>query len=312
MNQRTYSLLHRGVFGLQTVFLLWAFVGACARREEAPRLPAAPSVAVPVSVATGAGTGAGSDPRIANDAAIEQVATSSERSQRLACLARLYGLRFTNEGFLAQSEGSEPIPYDDGKTKSDAERIESADLEDTFAWPYEHGELPLELPGTDPGRARNLALLRAAYGANKKDVERALVSVDVFGQSLSVHEKVRDALLRVIAHLEPVKIRPDVRAVFTAIGGTYNARKIAETDRMSPHAFGIAIDLAVKRSRYWRDGGSYKNEIPKDVVLAFEAEGFIWGGRWKHFDTMHFEYRPEFFDTACFGQAGIVPSSNLP
>ncbi|WP_233144810.1 M15 family metallopeptidase [Campylobacter pinnipediorum] len=21
----------------------------------------------------------------------------------------------------------------------------------------------------------------------------------------------------------------------------------------------------------------------------------MWGGRWKHFDTMHFEYRPELF-----------------
>ncbi|WP_265937085.1 M15 family metallopeptidase [Aliarcobacter butzleri] len=25
----------------------------------------------------------------------------------------------------------------------------------------------------------------------------------------------------------------------------------------------------------------------------FEKYGFIWGGRWYHFDTMHFEYRPE-------------------
>ena len=25
----------------------------------------------------------------------------------------------------------------------------------------------------------------------------------------------------------------------------------------------------------------------------FEKHGFIWGGRWYHYDTMHFEYRPE-------------------
>jgi len=35
--------------------------------------------------------------------------------------------------------------------------------------------------------------------------------------------------------------------------------------------------------------------IPWQVVEAFEAEGFIWGGKWNHFDCMHFEYRPEFF-----------------
>ena len=27
----------------------------------------------------------------------------------------------------------------------------------------------------------------------------------------------------------------------------------------------------------------------------FERHGFIWGGKWYHYDTMHFEYRPEFF-----------------
>ena len=34
---------------------------------------------------------------------------------------------------------------------------------------------------------------------------------------------------------------------------------------------------------------SYDSEI----VRAFEAEGFIWGGKWHEYDLMHFEYRPE-------------------
>jgi hypothetical protein len=29
------------------------------------------------------------------------------------------------------------------------------------------------------------------------------------------------------------------------------------------------------------------------VIKAFEAYGFIWGGKWTFYDTMHFEYRPE-------------------
>ena len=29
------------------------------------------------------------------------------------------------------------------------------------------------------------------------------------------------------------------------------------------------------------------------IVDVFERHGFIWGGRWFHYDTMHFEYRPE-------------------
>ncbi|MCL2443985.1 MAG: M15 family metallopeptidase [Treponema sp.] len=28
-------------------------------------------------------------------------------------------------------------------------------------------------------------------------------------------------------------------------------------------------------------------------MKTFESQGFIWGGKWQLFDTMHFEYRPE-------------------
>ncbi len=37
----------------------------------------------------------------------------------------------------------------------------------------------------------------------------------------------------------------------------------------------------------------YPNQIPWPIVLVFEKNGFIWGGKWHHYDTMHFEYRPE-------------------
>ena len=40
----------------------------------------------------------------------------------------------------------------------------------------------------------------------------------------------------------------------------------------------------------------YVNRIPKEIVKVFEKHGFIWGGRWYHYDTMHFEYRPELID----------------
>ncbi|MDR1839603.1 MAG: M15 family metallopeptidase, partial [Treponema sp.] len=32
---------------------------------------------------------------------------------------------------------------------------------------------------------------------------------------------------------------------------------------------------------------------PQKVIKIFETYGFIWGGKWLFFDTMHFEYRPE-------------------
>ncbi len=33
--------------------------------------------------------------------------------------------------------------------------------------------------------------------------------------------------------------------------------------------------------------------VPLQIVEVFEEQGFIWGGKWFFFDTMHFEYRPE-------------------
>jgi hypothetical protein len=33
--------------------------------------------------------------------------------------------------------------------------------------------------------------------------------------------------------------------------------------------------------------------MPLEIIDIFERHGFIWGGKWYHYDTMHFEYRPE-------------------
>ena len=83
------------------------------------------------------------------------------------------------------------------------------------------------------------------------------------------------------------------------LGGTYTCRAVADTGQTSMHGWGAAIDINTKFSDYWmwrrgKDGlPDYRNRIPAEVVAIFERHGFIWGGNWAHFDTMHFEYRPE-------------------
>ena len=71
---------------------------------------------------------------------------------------------------------------------------------------------------------------------------------------------------------------------------------------MSMHSFGLAIDLNVSKANYWKwdlknnskeYSLNYRNKFPQEIILIFEKYGFIWGGKWKHYDTMHFEYRPE-------------------
>jgi hypothetical protein len=32
---------------------------------------------------------------------------------------------------------------------------------------------------------------------------------------------------------------------------------------------------------------------PEEVIKVFESFGFLWGGKWTTYDTIHFEYRPE-------------------
>jgi hypothetical protein len=64
----------------------------------------------------------------------------------------------------------------------------------------------------------------------------------------------------------------------------------------------MTIDINTKYSDYWewdckcsneKAEVNYKNRIPQLIVDIFEKHGFIWGGKWYHYDTMHFEYRPE-------------------
>jgi hypothetical protein len=70
---------------------------------------------------------------------------------------------------------------------------------------------------------------------------------------------------------------------------------------LSAHSSGIAIDINPDFSDYWRwsderghEGSiQYRNRLPNEIVEIFERHGFIWSGKWYHYDTMHFEYRPE-------------------
>ena len=161
----------------------------------------------------------------------------------------------------------------------------------------------------DPGRARVEPFLKAMYGQTPAEVRDNLVSVvwmpGIANRRIMFNRKngAAAALKAVSAQLSKLPARFHKYVIKTA--GTFNWRKIAGTQRLSTHAFGIAIDINLKFTDYWRwskpvDGRyAYRNRIPKEIVDIFERHGFIWGGRWYHFDTMHFEYRPEFFQPPC-------------
>jgi len=66
--------------------------------------------------------------------------------------------------------------------------------------------------------------------------------------------------------------------------GCYYPRFIANTTRLSNHAFGMAIDINSRENQRGTVG-----QMHPDVVRIFEQWGFAWGGRWSWTDPMHFE-----------------------
>ncbi|HVE86563.1 MAG TPA: M15 family metallopeptidase [Myxococcales bacterium] len=206
----------------------------------------------------------------------------------------------------APEDGAAAVPWDDGRTKAFEEKLAAPDVEDLFSIPYRSGPIqPVTAADDDPGRIRVDALFQATYGHSEEEVRRSLVPVEILGQRLMVHRRAQAAFQRVAARLEAL-VRADagLRPFLEHLGGTFLWRKIANTDRQSAHSYGVSLDLNVRRSHYWewqkpKDPVRWRNAIPQAIVDAFEAEGFIWGGRWYHYDTMHFELRPELVDPRC-------------
>lgn len=228
--------------------------------------------------------------------ALTATAAGAERPAQLGCVERHFAVKAALVGDAWHLVGTNvDVTWRRGALRAFADALDDPDVADMFVQPYPTGPIvPVTVADQDPGRIRVESLFRLTYP--KKDLRKTTF----FGHPITLHGKVLPSLARVEARLQAASKDPDVRQFLSALGGGYNDRVIAGTQRRSAHAFGLAIDLNPKPSHYWRwQKGGWKNAVPQSLVDAFEAEGWIWGGRWFHFDTMHFEYRPELFDPAC-------------
>ncbi len=193
----------------------------------------------------------------------------------------------------------EKIVYDDGRDKSFDGKLADADLQDMMEQPYPLDMITAVPEGSsDPGRIRCYALLRVLYGGTQSGIEANLRRVSgcgPFNQKAGAASALEAALGDVNGL---IGVQPGVSGYVYPVNGTYNYRVIAGTGSLSPHAFGIAIDLKSNPSDYWRwaskeQGQKRLETYPADLVKTMESHGFIWGGKWAHFDYLHFEYRPE-------------------
>jgi hypothetical protein len=157
--------------------------------------------------------------------------------------------------------------------------------------------------GFDPGRTRSETLLKLLYGQSAEEVRQQCVDVPFLGTTVlfSSRQGAARALARVATKLEKLCSEdPALLRYILPTPGAYAWRVIEGSGRLSAHSFGIALDLNVDKGPYWRWASpasaavqSARKGYPQAIVQAFEDEGFIWGGKWSHFDFMHFEYRPE-------------------
>lgn len=159
--------------------------------------------------------------------------------------------------------------------------------------------------------ANNITSATTCWDRTKQAVDSSLTAVNIFGLIRPVHVKAAPYFTAVDNQLAPYKISGS-RYRFaqgeyefvTPDTWTYNFRcnRNASGSQdlcspqciLSPHAFGIAIDVNPATNA----NGSPTFDMPPEVVYAFENNGFRWGGRYAdifgaRIDAMHFEYLDE-------------------
>lgn len=202
------------------------------------------------------------------------------------------------DGYMLFADGTKML-YDDGRKKTFVQKLDDSDVEDMFAFKYDRRSWTPEYL-QDAGRSRCEAFFKKMYGATEAEVKRNLVSVSWFGEKV-LFTKVNGAADSLRAVAAELARHPEFRSYLKSSGSFY-WRKVRGANRLSAHSYGMTIDIGVAKSDYWlwkNPGKSetakivYANKIPHGIVQIFEKHGFIWGGRWYHYDTMHFEFRPE-------------------
>ncbi len=146
---------------------------------------------------------------------------------------------------------------------------------------------------------------------DKRSAERRTQGLIVLGKPVRVSVAIVPALEAIDAEIARAsRSDPALRAFVSSIrelSGFY-WRTIADTGSLSFHSYGAAVDVIARnpgnRETYWlwareRDPDWFARPLsarlqpPPAFVAIFEKHGFVWGGKWFFYDTLHFEYRPE-------------------
>jgi hypothetical protein len=146
---------------------------------------------------------------------------------------------------------------------------------------------------------------------NRNEAYDRVKTLRFLGKSVTVHNLILENLSLVEEQiLAAAKTDPQIQSWINGIDSLegWNWRNIADTQSRSYHSYGLAVDIMPKsyggketywlwasgrRSDWWNISYNERYHPPAAVIKAFETYGFIWGGKWLYFDTMHFENRTE-------------------
>jgi hypothetical protein len=243
--------------------------------------------------------------------------TAAEDGAALDALVRAYPEQLAgyDSAYLIWRDGTR-MPLSDGQpNKSFEEELRHGSILDQMRLPYRAGAAAAALvPQSDPGRIRNRAFFDKMYGdCWRGEVSPRLAPVAWLPQSwghtvrVTAVNGVAARLTEISAELDALPA-PEKRYVYPP-AGTYNCRTVADTGEPSMHSWGAAIDINAAHAEYWLwPHAASAPTLPAEIIDIFERRGFIWGGKWSHYDTMHFEYRPELVNApAATAQWAIAP-----
>jgi hypothetical protein len=166
-------------------------------------------------------------------------------------------------------------------------------------------------PASRAGTSRSPFFETLWQARSKEEAFSRQQRIDFLDRSVQIHRSIAAPLGRVEARIRELakneaEIEKWLNNLYSITG--WNWRNVAGSENRSFHAYGAAVDLLMNtqagmetywqwtaaKGIDWRSVPAEKRQNPPAAVIrAFEEQGFIWGGRWSRYDTMHFEYHPE-------------------
>lgn len=201
------------------------------------------------------------------------------------------------------------IHYCRGRMLSE-NRIPLADRYDSIFYKYRTGSLR-QIPSYQEMPHRAPDFFYALFGKKETDIRKHCRTIRFLGRSVFMNRFCIPALQSVEKDIKVLARHDKEVAQYIhnlSIAYSFKQKQVIGSENLSFHSFGLALDLVPKSYRgkqvYWRWSKVFRKDWyriplrqrwapPKAVIDIFEKNGFVWGGKWCHFDTIHFEYRPE-------------------